>query len=160
MSKISRRDVVKLAAGVAVGGTAAAVAAPREGSGEVKENDTPGEPAIDEMLKMALRNPESFMFTEKVTFVVDGAQRWRELYITSARDVERKPTQMRVPTSSMRIFRADAARDEFTQQGGVYWKLLRGEEEKIQFKQPGALIMIVRDDDAVRCYTLEPDTRC
>ena len=83
----------------------------------------------------------------------------RDLYITSARD-SLQGGEVRVPPGSMRIFRADAGRDAFTQQGGLYWRF-RDTPGKAQFKQPGALVMVVRDhDDTVRCYSLVLDLRC
>ena len=86
---------------------------------------------------------------------------------TSRRPLSREPsrpprnnTQVRVPSGAMRIFRADTNQDEFTRQGGIYWRF-HEQKGRIQFNQPGALVMIVRDrDDTVRCYSLVHDLRC
>ena len=54
----------------------------------------------------------------------------------------------------------DAGVDEFTRQGGWYWKCGKV-EGKSQFKQPGALILAVRQQDgAVEWYSLHLDVRC
>jgi len=61
---------------------------------------------------------------------------------------------------TMRIFRADAGKDEFTKKGGLYWKCGKA-EGKFQFQEPGALVMALRDQDGtVRCYSLALDFRC
>jgi hypothetical protein len=65
-----------------------------------------------------------------------------------------------VPRGSMRIFVADAGHDEFTRQGGMYWKCGKT-QGKFQFKQIGAPVMVVRDKDGtVHCYSLVLDLRC
>jgi hypothetical protein len=151
MTDVSRRDAVKLAAGLAVGAGTLAI---QEARGQEA-----GKPA-DPQLEQATRNPQAFMFGEQVTFKIEGDGHSRELFITSARDSQGRRARLPVPAGSMRIFRADADLDAFTRQGGLYWQF-RDTQGKAQFKQAGALVMIVRDhDDTVRCYTLVPDLRC
>jgi hypothetical protein len=118
------------------------------------------QPKSDQALEQALRHPESFMFREQVTFKLEGDGHSRDLYITSATSPEGKPQRVRVPSAAMRIFRADASVDEFTRKGGVYWEFF-GNAGKFQLKDPGALVLIVREhDDTVRCYSLMHDLRC
>jgi hypothetical protein len=96
---------------------------------------------------------------EQVTSRLDGPDEGHDLVITSATP-DARGTLIYVPSRSMRIFRADAGVDEFTKQGGLYWRLgnTRG---KTQFKQPGALVMVVRDGEGtVHWYSLEFDLRC
>jgi len=161
MSDLSRREAVKLAAGLAVGGGALAVGIVH---GETAKETSDPQPVADPELEDAIQNPQSFMFREQVTFRLKGDGHSRALYITSARDPrerqDRNNTQVRVPSGAMRIFRADTNQDEFTRQGGIYWRF-HEQKGRIQFNQPGALVMIVRDrDDTVRCYSLVHDLRC
>ena len=152
MTALTRRDVIKGAAGVAMG---VGALTSRKSRGEIQDG-----PGKDLTLEQAIKNPQSFMFSEQASFKIEGDGYSRDLFITSARDSQAKRVQMRVPAGSMRIFRADANVDEFTKQGGMYWQFF-GKEGKVQFKQPGALVMIVRDhDDVVRCYSLVFDFRC
>lgn len=153
MSELQRRDAIRVVAGLAIG----AVAVTRPGRGDTKGE--PAKPEKDDILEAARRNPQNFMFTEKVSFLLETDGASRELDITSALDVDRKLTKLRVPSNSMRVFRADTSRDDFTRQGGVYWSF-RGQEGKVQFKQPGAIILMIREDEVVRCYALESDWRC
>ena len=117
--------------------------------------------AVDGALDNALKNPHVYMFGERVTSKTDPtAPHGFDLVITSARDVDGKPEQVMVRPGTMRIFRADAAVDEFTKKGGWYWKCGKV-EGKSQFKEPGALIMVVRQQDgAVEWYSLVIDVRC
>lgn len=156
MSDVNRRDAVKLAAGLAVG---AVGLAPRDARAD-QAQPVAAKASVDPMLESAQSNSQIFMFREQVTFRIEGDGRSRTLAFTSARDTQGKATHIHVPSAAMRIFRADAGLDEFTRQGGIYWKF-RETEGKIQFKQPGALVMVVRDhDDTVRCYALDYDLRC
>ena len=179
MSAMNRRDAVKLTAGwtagLAIGAGGFSV---REARGQLAGPAAEPQPvdalthpqpavaaaqreqAADPQLELALKEPQRFMFSEQVTFklAVDGHS--RDLFITSARDPSGLSDSVRVPPGSMRIFRADADRDEFTKQGGIYWRFFET-EGKVQFKRPGPLVMIVRDrDDTVRCYALVFDFRC
>jgi hypothetical protein len=156
MSTLSRRNAVKVAAGLAVG--AGALTA-REALGDAEKT---GEAKLttDLALGEALTNPQLFMFSEQITFKIEGDGYSRDLFITSARDTDGNATQVRVPPGSMRIFRVDANVDGFTKSGGMYWQFF-GKTGKVQFKQASALVMIVRDrDDTVRCYSLVFDFRC
>jgi hypothetical protein len=98
---------------------------------------------------------------------VDGSS--RSLYFTSARDERGNRVEIRVPSRSVRIFRADPTVDEFTSRGGLYWRF-RDRPGKVTlnkaadaFPKPdgvGEIVMVVRDEDTVRCYTMTPDLRC
>ncbi|MCA9006906.1 MAG: hypothetical protein KDA70_16640 [Planctomycetaceae bacterium] len=150
MSDLSRRDAVKMVAGLGLGlGTLAARDA---GAAETAQPE-------DKMLKDASENPSRFMFTDQRTFKTTPSG--YRLVFTSA---VRKPTDPKEGVSllpaSMRIFRADSDLDEFTRKGGLYWKCGK-EEGQIQFKNPGEVIMAVYDQDGtVNCYSLFYDVRC
>jgi hypothetical protein len=120
-----------------------------------------GDPqAKDEALASAIKHPYSLMFGEQVEVKLGGDRRGRELVIMSARDEDQKSVKEYIRSGTMRIFRADADMDEFTKQGGLHW-WFNGKPGKVQFKQPGAIVMVVRDhDDNVRFYTLKLDLRC
>ncbi|HEY4311343.1 MAG TPA: hypothetical protein VGN12_17980 [Pirellulales bacterium] len=92
----------------------------------------------------------------------------RDLVITSALDEEGNRTIVGARSHCVRIFRADPTVDEFTSQGGVYWrfhesagkvklKTLRGWDHLLP---SGSIVMLVRDDEVVRLYTMWPDFRC
>ena len=117
--------------------------------------------AADAELESALRNPQGYMFVEKATSKTDpSAPHSFEMVVTSARGVDGKPQKVSVRPGTMRVFRADAGVDEFTRQGGWYWKCGKV-EGKSQFKQAGALILVVRQQDgAVEWYSLQLDFRC
>jgi hypothetical protein len=59
----------------------------------------------------------------------------------------------------MRVFRADAGVDEFTRKGGLRWEFF-DQKGDITLAVPGAIVMAVREDDTVRCYTMTLDFRC
>jgi hypothetical protein len=167
MSQFNRREAVKWAVGAAAcaGGLAGRAAGGDEkpvGGGQpgIAPQQVTSQRPTDAALEQALRSPSTFMFREQVTFKLEGDRHSRDLYITSARNPEGKPERVRVPSASMRIFRADSSVDEFTREGGVYWQFF-GKEGKFQLKDPGAIVLIVRDhDDTVRCYSLIHDVRC
>ncbi|QDT88972.1 hypothetical protein [Gimesia algae] len=150
MSDLSRREAVKLVAGLGIGmGTLAA----QDAAGAETTQ------AEDKMLQDALANPSRFMFTAQRTFKTNSPG--YRLIFTSA---VRKPTDPKEGVSmlpaSMRIFRANADQDEFTRKGGLYWKCDK-EAGQIQFRNPGGLIMVVYDQDGtVNCYSLFYDVRC
>ncbi|QDU15126.1 hypothetical protein CA11_29460 [Gimesia maris] len=150
MNDLSRREAVKMVAGLGLG------------MGALAAQDTAGaetaQPA-DKMLQDALENPSRFMFTAQRTFKTTPSG--HRLFFTSAL---RKPTDLKEGVSmlpaSMRIFRANADQDEFTRKGGLYWQCGK-EQGQIQFKNPGELIMAVYDQDGtVNCYSLFYDVRC
>jgi hypothetical protein len=118
----------------------------------------PAEQCVDPLLDAAHRHPETFMFGE--TVITTKTDPRFDLVVTTAREERGKPTSVAVRTGKVRIFRADADRDDFTRQGGWYWKC--GETEgRAKFKEAGALIMVVRQHDGtVHWYTLHPDYRC
>jgi hypothetical protein len=166
MSNLSRREAVQWAVGAACAGGLVARAAGGDekasGSGPaaIGPQAPAGQPPKDQALEQAQRQPGSFMFSEHVTFKLEGDGHSRDLYITSAKDAEGKREPVRVPSAAMRIFRADSSVDAFTRSGGVYWTFF-GQEGRFQFKESGALVLIVREhDDTVRCYSLTHDMRC
>ena len=150
MNDLSRREAVKMVAGLGLGlGT---LAARDTGAAETAQPE-------DKMLKDASENPARFIFTAQQTFKTTPSG--YRLVFTSA---VRKPTDPKEGVSllpaSMRIFRADSDLDEFTRKGGLYWKCGK-EEGQIQFKNPGEVIMAVYDQDGtVNCYSLFYDVRC
>lgn len=160
MSDLSRREVVKLAAGLAVG---AGVATGGLAAGQEPKKPADPPPAAepkDPLLAMAASSPQGFMLTGPETFQIKGDGASRDLIITSARDQDGKPTHVRVPSGSVRIFRADPDVDEFTRQGGLHWRFhdTRG---RVKLKTPGEIVMVVREwSDTVRCYIMTPDERC
>jgi hypothetical protein len=159
MEDMSRRDAVRLGASLAIGATVVA----NRALGQAQAADRqPVKPANDPELAGALKNPYMFMFAEQVTFKTSTtAPHSFDLVITSARDPEGGHNDgVHVRPGTMRIFRADTGRDDFTRQGGIYWRC--GDVQgKVRFKKPGPLVMVVRDQDGtVRCYSLEMDIRC
>jgi hypothetical protein len=161
MNNLSRRDVVKLAAGVVAGASACTSAAAAEGDFFDFATAKPADPnAVDAALISAIDNPYIQMFGEQVEVKLEGDRYSRELVITSARDKNQKPTKHYVRSGTIQIFRADADVDEFTKSGGLYWSF-NGKQGKVQFKNPGQIVMVVRDhNDNARFYTLHPDLRC
>ena len=159
MSELSRREAVKWAAGLTVGGLAGRVVAGDETPGSAAGVLQP--PATNDAdLEQAQRGLESFMFSEQVTFKLEGDGYSRDLVITSAKGPDGKPAGVFVRSAVMRIFRADASVDAFTRAGGVYWQF-HNKAGTFKFKEPGALVLVVRDhDDTVRCYSLAYDERC
>ena len=149
---MNRRDAMKATAGLALG---AGVLTGTEAIGQEAKK------AADQLLETALKDPYVFMFAEEVTFKTSVTEPYTfNLVITSARDPRNGGETVEVRPGSMRIFRADADKDEFTRKGGVYWRCGKT-EGKFQFKEPGALVMAVRDQDGtVRCYSLAIDARC
>ena len=125
---------------------------------------------IDHALLSASRSAGSYMFREELTTEIESKH--QTLIITSARDVYGKPTSQRVKSSSVSFFRVDAAYDDFTVQGGWYWKC--GEQRgKLKFEyspenlmtkfseSAGPLVMVVRRiDGSVQWYLLDYDLRC
>jgi hypothetical protein len=179
MRKVSRRDGVKLLAGLAVGARvvitndvlADEILKPAqvpvdkllelELPNEVFADETlkPAQVPVDKPLELALQSPSAFMFAEQVTSSLDGPGDGHDLVITSATP-DARGTVIYLPSRSMRIFRADAGVDEFTKQGGLYWRF-GNTIGKTQFKHPGALVMVVRDGEGtVHWYSLEFDMRC
>jgi len=155
MSDLSRREIVKLAAGLGVGAGVA--------TGSLEAGQEPKKPTAepkDRLLAMAASSPQGFMLTGPAIFQIKGDGASRDLFITSARDPEGKPTQVRVPSGSVRIFRADADVDEFTKQGGLHWRFHEA-QGRVKLKTPGEIVMVVREGyDTVRCYIMTPDLRC
>ena len=160
MSAISRRQVIKLAAGLGVAPAAAAA-----GPGEAQVPKQPDgrqqtRPGTDALLAQAMQDPQTFMLTGPVTFHLGAGHESYDLFITSARDVDRNRYLVHVPSRSIRIFRADAEMDSFTGQGGLYWRF-RDRQGKVKLASPGEIVMVMRDgDDTVRCYIMTPDFRC
>lgn len=132
------------------------------------DSQPPSQPT-DQMLELALKSPHAFMFCEQLTSKIDSKA---DLIVTSARDVQGRQSNVYIRTGTMRIFRADAARDDFTKQGGWYWRcgdfhgksqFNRKSESKLTPPPAGAgaLIMVVRQrDGTVHWYSLTADFRC
>jgi hypothetical protein len=154
MKRFNRRNAVKLATLLAVGGGQASMQG--LAAEELKSGDLPG---VDSALERALENPSRYMFNELPVFELVSDGHSRDLYFTSARDVQGQKIKVAVPSMCTRFFRADTSPEAFTQQGGVYWSFGKT-DGKIQFQQPGALVMVVREQNTVRCYSLMPDLRC
>jgi len=161
MTDLNRRSLVKLAAGMAMG-----AAATGTGTATADESDFlfPARPADgkakDEALQQAINYPYSYMFSEQVNVKLEGDRHSRDMVITSALDANQRATKHYIRSGTMRIFRANADLDEFTKQGGLYWRF-NGKDGTVQFKKAGAVVMVVRDhDDNVRFYTLQLDLRC
>ncbi|HBL48173.1 MAG TPA: hypothetical protein DDZ90_32805 [Planctomycetaceae bacterium] len=150
MSDLSRRDAVKLVAGLGFG------------MGALSTRDAAGaEPAQpeDKMLQAALENPSRFMFTAQRTFKTTPSG-YRLIFTSALRKPTDHPEGVSMLPASMRIFRANADQDEFTRKGGLYWKCDK-EAGQIQFRNPGELIMVIYDQDGtVNCYSLFYDVRC
>ena len=155
MSDLNRREAVRVVTGLALFASLNA----RRADAQEEPFGTP-KPVTDPELAAAIREPQAFMFQEQVTFQLDAEDRWRELFVISARGPQGSLEKVRCPSSAIRIFRADAGQDDFTRQGGIYWRCHKT-EGTIQFKKPGAIVMIVRDQEGtVRCYSLARDFRC
>jgi len=155
MNDMTRRDVVGfLAAGLAVGASAVRAGDSTDVADDSKPGATPAK-SDDPMYDLAIQYPGAFMIVEEQTFPFEAPS--YDLYITSARNGGKRGVSVR--EGSMRIFRADADQDDFTRQGGVYWKSYKT-EGKFQFKKPGALVMVVREHHSMRCYALQIDLRC
>ncbi len=173
-NKVSRRGAVKLAAALAVG-TGMQSANPAFGQHSTEpadaRTDAGANKTADDFLARAKQSPESFMLSEPEIFSLDTDKHSRTLVVTSARDEKGNQTNVYVRSRSVRIFRADPTVDEFTSQGGVYWRF-RGKPGKVKLKMTadsdlfnqsprfGPLVMLVRDNETVRLYTMTPDLRC
>jgi hypothetical protein len=53
----------------------------------------------------------------------------------------------------------DTSVDELTKRGGLRWEYF-GQKGEIVLATPGAIVMAVREEDTVRCYTMTVDLRC
>lgn len=122
----------------------------------IAENPQP-KPA-DQELRSARLDPQMYLFTEQHTTKVDSPH--QELMITNAVEEDGKPTVVSMKSNCLRIFRVNAAVDDFTKQGGIYWR--SGQTTgKLKLKTPGALVMVVRDGAGnVHWYSLMLDLRC
>jgi|GEM_PF-1565086 len=177
MSKVSRRDAVKMVAGMGIGAAGVGLIANRDSDSQAatKQKETTGksEPAtqvaekedgnskrIDKELESALKDPSMFYFLEKVTFKKPD-RKYRLIFTSAYSNPEWDSQEVKLDrTGAMRIFRAIADQDEFTRQGGLYWKN-HNTTGKIQFKHPGALVLAVCElDGTVNCYSLMYDIRC
>ncbi|WP_339735215.1 hypothetical protein [uncultured Gimesia sp.] len=177
MSQVSRRDAVKMVAGMGIVATGVGVIATRDSDSEAatKQKETTGKPEpatqvaekedgnskrIDKELESALKDPSMFYFLEQVTFKKPD-RKYRLIFTSAYSNPEWDSQEVKLDrTGSMRIFRAIADQDEFTRQGGLYWKNHKT-TGKIQFKHPGALVLAVCElDGTVNCYSLMHDFRC
>jgi RNA polymerase sigma factor (sigma-70 family) len=171
-SKLTAASAAFLVGVLSVGAVAQTAPAPGSSVAGVPKPDgvppAPGAKADNEApkvgdvrLRSARSNPSIYMFAEQATSKIDpDAPRSFNLVITSARNEDGRPEDVVVRPGTMRVFRADAGVDEFTRQGGWYWRC-GAVEGKSQFKAPGALIMVVRlHDGTIQWYSLVPDFRC
>lgn len=156
MTDMSRRDVVKFAAALAVGAAGGSTA-----SGQEPKKAAAPAPAAprDDLLALAVASPKSFALDAPVTFRFKTDGRSRDLVFPQTLDQEERRVTVHMPSGTMRVFRADAGVDEFTKKGGLRWEFfgMRGE---VTLHAPGAIVMAVREDDTVRCYVMTLDLRC
>jgi hypothetical protein len=157
MGGMKRRDAVKHLAGLAVLGTGSVIVVPATAAeGEQQQKKVPQDP----ILKTAVASPQAFMLSEPVSFTIEGDGRSRDLIVISSLNEDGKQIPVRVPSGTMRVFRADASVDDFTKQGGVYWKFYNT-SGKVQLSTPDAIVMILREgNDTVHCYEMTVDLRC
>src|SRR2546423_10277355 len=81
---------------------------------ETKPADAPPAAKVaDEQLARARKNPSAFMLSDPEIFHLVGDGHSRDLIFTSARDEQGNRADVRVPSSSIRILRADASADDF-----------------------------------------------
>ena len=113
--------------------------------------------ASPEGLKEARLHPWSQMFLEQATTKGDPHA---TLVISSALGEDGQPYTEMMKSSKAYIILANPDVDDFTRQGGLYWR--QGKTSgTVKFKQAGALIMIVRQaDGTVNWFTLHTDFRC
>src|SRR5258708_4623629 len=105
MPDVTRRDAVKLVAGLAVGAGGLGTQEAQSQEPKKAADPQPPKPPADTMLARALTNPQGFMFAEQI---VSKSNTGFDVVVTSARDPEGKPDRVLIPTGTMRIFRADA----------------------------------------------------
>src|SRR3712207_4982883 len=89
MAAVNRRKAIRWTAGLAAG---LGMFAGWKASAQEEELSAPSPPAeaADEALERAIRNPTAYMFSEQVTFRLEGDGHSRDLYFTSARDANGK----------------------------------------------------------------------
>lgn len=155
MSDVSRRDAVKMVAGLTMG---MGVMATGDVNGEENKK------VADPLLESAQQRPWIFRIVEQLTFKTSPTE--SNLFFTSAHAPGHLPKGIRLLLGSMNVFRAETDHDEFTRQGGLYWECgkTKGKvqfKQKSAFNQQGALVMAIRDlEGTVNCYSLEIDFRC
>ncbi|HEY1603392.1 MAG TPA: twin-arginine translocation signal domain-containing protein [Pirellulales bacterium] len=164
---VSRRDAIKFAAVLAVGAgaTTADLALGQQADKPTETADV--NTTRDAFLAQAKQYPESLMLGEPVILMLNTDKYSRDLLITSAVDEQGNKVEVGVRSRCVRIFRADPTVDEFTSQGGVYWRF-RDFSGKVKLKttpgwghaHSGAIVMVVREEETVRLYTMNLDLRC
>jgi hypothetical protein len=156
MKAVTRRDVVKFAAAasVAVAGGATAIGQERK-----EPVDAPPPAPPDSLLALAVASPQSFALGVPVTFRFQSDGHSRDLVFTQVLDEQERQVTVHLRSGTVRIFRADAGVDDFTKRGGLRWEFF-DQKGEIQLETPGAIVMAVRENDRVRCYTMTPDYRC
>lgn len=154
MSRISRRVAVKLAAGLSVGAGLVTVG---ESRGEEVQKPAPK----DLELSSAVEHLPSYMFAEQVTFKTSVTEPHSfRLNFTSAVEPGGNGHGVEVRPGTVRVFRDAGDQDKSTKSSGLHWKC-GAATGTVQFKEPGGLILAVRDlDGTVRCYRLVFDLRC
>jgi hypothetical protein len=112
---------------------------------------------LDSMLELAQNSPSTFMFGEQLTTKIDG---YSELTISGTLSETGEAGFARLKPGKMKILRLDASKDDFTKQGGFYWRSGKT-EGKAQFKNRGAIVMVVYQmDGTVHWYSMILDLRC
>jgi hypothetical protein len=191
MGTLNRRDVVKRAAGLAVVGAGGMVTwqavgqEPKPGTtplpADPEKTKAPAPPPAaiqwpnvtdDPLLERAMECPFTFMFVEEAVIAPGADTAMHDVVFVNARTPRTTTEGVRLRSMSMVVFRADAGRDDFTKQGGIYWRCDTA-EGKLQFKATegfdqtadskprGPLVLAVRNSQGeVRCYRLMIDLRC
>lgn len=156
MTDTNRRNALKLTAGAVL-----ATVVANDNRAAAQEPKVP----VDNMLVSAKSSPLKFMLSDPVVFKIEGGSAGRVLVITSALDEHGKPAPVYLRSSQMEVFRADAGVDEFTKDGGLYWRF--GDKSgKVQLPKShylplGAIVLVVRENgDTARCYVMDIDYRC
>lgn len=146
-----------------------ATAAPAAAAQQTPAKEEPADPMLDRAIRTD--GLGGLMFG---AHAVSRIHPHTELVITSARDAEGRPTKLYIKSGTVRVFRADAGLDDFTQNGGWYWR--SGDSEgKTAFEslKPGAdglevapprsgplVLVIYHPDGMIDWYSLHYDLRC
>ncbi|QDU36187.1 hypothetical protein Mal4_04710 [Maioricimonas rarisocia] len=133
------------------------------------ETEPQGDGAADNALEDVRQHGlGGYMFLDHATSIVDARQ---DLFVTSARVPQGEAMPFRIRPATMEVFRADATVDDFTREGGWYWKCgdAEGKSRFRNGKTPlltshaggGPLVMAVyQPDGVVHWYSLQMDLRC
>ncbi|MFG0334947.1 MAG: hypothetical protein ACF8TS_16445 [Maioricimonas sp. JB049] len=159
---INRRTLLTTLGGAAL----ATTVSPGSSHGEI---DTPADGVTDSALENVREHGlGGYMFLDHATSIVDARQ---DLFVTSARVPQKEAMPFRIRPATMEVFRADATVDDFTREGGWYWKCgdVEGKSHFSSGKTPllashaggGPLVMAVyQPDGVIHWYQLQIDLRC